>query len=77
MNMIKQALITQSSQVNGFKNTHAFLLFLLYLIGMIIDNPDSVYGTVKSTYNDLLASLDISPTTASHASQIKNDHALE
>ena len=69
----KAAIVTQRSQVKGFKKAHAFL-FLLSLTGTIICTPDSVYGKVKSTYNDLLALIVISPTTASKFCDITKQH---
>ena len=60
----KQQLVSQRSQVKGFKNTHAFF-FPLSVIGTTIDTPDSVYGNVKSTKLDLFAKIVMSPTTAS------------
>ena len=63
----KQPVVIHRSKLQGFRNTHEFL-FLLLLTGTIIDTPDSVYGNVKSTYDDLFDVMVISPTTASHAS---------
>jgi len=51
-----------SSQVKGFVNIHADSLDF---DGTIIDNPDSAYGTVKSTYCSLSSSIVMSPTAAS------------
>lgn len=65
MKIKKQKLVTQRSQVKGFKNTHAFFGFLS-LTGTIMFIPDSVKGSVKSTYKDLFDLIVTSPTTASN-----------
>ena len=72
MNMKKHPVVNQRSQVNGSKNTQAFLL-LLSLIGTSMDTPDSVYGNVKSTYKDLFAVIVISPTAASQFCQVQQE----
>lgn len=56
-------LVSQRSQVSGFKNIHVFLLWLS--VGTIIAIPDSVYAKEKSTYSDLFAVIAMSPATAS------------
>lgn len=61
----EQKLVNQSSQVNGFKNTHALSL-LLSLIGTIIVTPESVNGNVKSMNCDLFDTIVVSPTTTSN-----------
>lgn len=63
--MKKARLPSHRSMVNGFKKIHA-LLCMFSLTGTIIDTPDSVYGNVKSAYNDLLNVIVTSPTTASY-----------
>jgi hypothetical protein len=50
--------------LNGFKKIH-ILLIMSSLTGTIIPTPDSVYGTVKSTYNVLLYLTVISATAMS------------
>lgn len=50
------------SKSKGFKNNH---VESSGLIGTIIDNPDSAYGWVNSTYFTLSASIVISPMAAS------------
>lgn len=51
--------------LNGFKKIHIFLI-MFSLTGTIIPTPDSVYGTVKSTYNDLLYVIVVSATAMSY-----------
>ena len=66
----KTPLVIQRSQVNGFKNTHAFFLSLS-LIGTTIVTPDSVYGNVKSIYLLLFARITVSAARASKFCQSK------
>lgn len=64
INKNKASVHSQSSLLKGVKKIHMFLFSAL--TGTIIDTPDSVYGSVKSTYFDLLAMIVVSPTTASN-----------
>ena len=50
--------------LSGFEKIH--ILFTFSLTGTIIATPDSVYGTVKSTYSVLLYLIVISPIAMSY-----------
>ena len=68
VDMVKISMETMTvhiSVVKGFKKIRAVSSDFA---GTIIDNPDSVYGSVKSTYCILSATMVMSPTTASKVS---------
>lgn len=61
-NIKSVAVVIHKSIERGFKKIHMLLL----LFGTTTPTPMSVYGIVKSTYNDLLDMMVVSPTTASY-----------
>lgn len=58
-------LLNHIPWLSGFKKIHIFE-FTFSLTGTIIPTPDSVYGIVKSTYNDLLYMIVMSATAMSY-----------
>uniref|UniRef100_A0A2P2JP17 Uncharacterized protein n=1 Tax=Rhizophora mucronata TaxID=61149 RepID=A0A2P2JP17_RHIMU len=65
VNRKKAALDSQRSAVKGFRKTHIDFDFSSGARATI-PTPKSVYGKVKSTNNDLLAEIVISPTAPSY-----------
>ena len=63
----KHKLVSQRSRVNGFRKAQAFVLLSSVVGTIMVTRPDFIYGRVKSTYKDLLATIDMSPTAASYS----------
>lgn len=59
-------VVNQRSQLRGFKNIQKFFLSSSFT-KTNIDTPDSEYGSVKSTNVERLATIVVSPTTASNS----------
>jgi hypothetical protein len=58
-------VVSQRFGLSGFKKIQ--ILFLsLSSVKTIMETPDSEYGKVKSTYSERLATIVVSPTTASY-----------
>lgn len=57
--------VNHSFHDKGFKKVK-LSLFTWSLMGAINPTPDLINGNVKSTYDDLFASMVVSPTTASY-----------